>query len=216
MSVHISILSSSKGLKPYALQLSAITKSVEAAVRKLLPVKDIDVVFYDNPEGTIEEVGGIGGFTPSANTVFISLNPRHKHFKRALKEELAYTLAHEFHHAIRFRTPIKKETLLEAIISEGLADHFALEVTGRKKPAPWCIALTRDQKEALLKRASKEWNEEGYDHHAWFYGSALKKLPRWTGYALGYDLVEKYLAVHPRASASTLVADDASQFPLVF
>ena len=211
MSIKIHILSSSKDLKPFVMVLRSVTKSVEISIKKFVPLNDIDVVFYVNPEGTIKEIG-IGGYTPVANTVFISLNPKHPKFREGIKKELPYQLAHEINHAIRFRTPIPKETLFEAMISEGLADRFAMEITNRKNPPAWSVALTTKQKKELLKKASKEWNNSTYDHNAWFYGSTTKKIPRWTAYTLGYDIVADYLQRYPETPASKLVSVQASLF----
>jgi uncharacterized protein YjaZ len=211
MSINIHTLSGSKELKPFVMALKSVTKSVEILIKKLIPLNDIDVVFYVNPEATIKETG-IGGYTPVANTVFISLDSKHPKFREGIKKELPYQLAHEINHAIRFRTPILKETLFEAMISEGLADHFAMEVTGRKNPPAWSTALTAKHKKELLKKASKEWNNSTYDHNAWFYGSIVKKIPRWTAYTLGYDLVTAYLQKHPKILASKIISAKSSVF----
>ena len=140
MTVNSYVLSSSKDLKPFIKELKSITKSVEILIKKFIPQGDIDVVFYDNPEATLKE-NGIGGYTPCANVIFFSLDPRNPKFREGIKKDLLYTLAHEINHAIRFRTPIPQETLFEAMISEGLADHFAMEITGRKKTTSlvYCI-----------------------------------------------------------------------------
>ena len=90
------------------------------------------------------------------------------------------------------------------MISEGLADHFAIEVTGRKKPPAWSISLTDKQKERVFQKASREWNRPIYDHNAWFYGSEKEKIPRWTAYALGYDLVASYLKSIPKHQRQNL------------
>lgn len=193
------------------MELKSITKSVEVLIKKVVSPGDIDVVFYNNPEGTIKEIG-IGGYTPCANVIFISLDPRNPKSKRGIKNELPNTLVHEINHAIRFRTPISKETLFEAMVSEGLADHFAMEITGRKNPPAWATALSSEQKKTLLKRASKEWNASTYDHAAWFYGSTPKKIPRWTAYTLGFDLVATYLQKHPEIAASEIISAKASIF----
>ena len=211
MSIKPHILSSSKDLKPFIKELRAITKSVEILIKKIIPPGNIDVVFYDNPGATLKE-NGIGGYTPCANVIFFSLDPRNPKFREGIKNDLLYTLAHEINHAIRFRTPIPKETLFEAMISEGLADHFAIEVTGRKKPSTWSIALTTKQKKEFFKKASREWNLPTYDHKAWFYGSEEKKIPRWTAYTLGYDIVAKYLQKHPKKPASELISAKSSVF----
>ena len=212
MAINTHILLSSSDIRPYENQLR---QGVDFAVEKtkdLLPLGDIDVVLYDNPQGAIPEIGGIGGYSPTKNIVFISLDPRHKDFKNILDAELLYQLAHEFHHAVRFRTPIEKDTLFEAMISEGLADHFAMQVTGREKPQPWSCALSIEQKKLMTEKATKEGDTVPYDHAAWFYGSKSEVIPRWAGYTLGYDIVEKYLQVRKDVSAGSLVDSEARLF----
>jgi uncharacterized protein YjaZ len=212
MSINIHILSASKDIRIYSDELKSIAEATIASVEKLLPIKDVDIVFYDNPGATIDEIGGIGGFSPNENLIFISLNPRHPNFKKALKEELSFTLAHELHHTIRWQKQVEGDTLLEAMIFEGLADHFAIEATGRSKPSPWSYALTPELKQVFLKKASEEWKNPTYDNNLWFFGSNPEVVPRWTGYTLGYDLVAKYLQTNPGTSASKLVTADALLF----
>jgi len=212
MPINIHILSTSKDIKPYSGELKTIAEATIASVEKLLPIKDVDIVLYDNPKATIDEIGGIGGFSPNANLIFISLNPRHPDFKKAVKEELAFTLAHELHHTIRWQKQVEGDTLLEALIFEGLADHFAQEVTGRNKPSLYSCALTPEQKKVFLKKASEVWNESSYDNNLWFFGLKSDIIPRWTGYTLGYDLVATYLQANPGTSASKLASADASLF----
>lgn len=212
MPINIHILSASKDIRPYSEELKSITEATIASVEKLLPIKDVDIVFYDNPKATIDEIGGIGGFSPNTNLIFISLNPRHPDFKKAVKEELAFTLAHELHHTVRWQKQVEGDTLLEAMVFEGLADHFAQEVTGRNKPSLYSCALTSEQKKILLKKASLEWKQPTYDNNLWFFGSRPDVIPRWTGYTLGYDQVSKYLQVNPGTSASKLVSADTSLF----
>lgn len=98
MSINIHVLSASKEIEPYAEDLRLIASATLADVDKLLPIKNVDIVLYNNPKAAIDEIGGIGGFTPNENIVFISLNPRHPDFKNALKDGLPFTLAHELHH----------------------------------------------------------------------------------------------------------------------
>ena len=212
MSINIHILSASKNIRPYSKELKSIAETTITSVKKLLPIKDIDIVLYDNPEATINEIGGIGGFTPNENLIFISLNPHHPDFNKAIKEEFAFTLAHELQHTIRWQKQVEGDTLLEAMIFEGLADHFAQEVIGRSKPSLYSCALTPEQKKTFLEKASEEWKKPTYDNDLWFFGSKPEIIPRWTGYTLGYDLVAAYLQANPESSASKLVAEDASSF----
>lgn len=212
MSIKTHTLSASKDIRPYSEELKSIAEGTIVSVEKLLPIKDVDIIFYDNPGATIDEIGGIGGFTPNENVVFISLNPHHVGFKNALDDELSFTLAHELHHTIRWQKQVEGDTLLEALVFEGLADHFAIEATGRSKPSPWSHALTPEQKKVFLKKAAEEWNKPTYNHNLWFFGSEPDTIPRWAGYTLGYDLVTAYLRKNPRSSASKLVFADASIF----
>ena len=189
-----------------------IAQSTVVSVKKLLPIKDIDIVFYENPGATIGEVGGIGGFTPNANVIFISLNPQHPNFQKALEEDLSFILAHELHHTIRWQKQVEGDTLLEAIVFEGLAEHFAQEVTGKASPSPWAKALTSEQNVMCLAKAREIWSAPTYDNSLWFLGSDPKVVPRWAGYTIGYNLVEKYLKANLGEKASSLVTADASVF----
>ena len=207
-SVHLHILSSSPQLKPYAGRLKKISEITLKRVGRLLPLTAIDVVLYENPDDAVAEVGGIGGYTPNAHTVLISLDPRNLNFKKAIESELFATLAHELHHAIRWRKPGYGTTLLEALITEGLADHFSIEAGAREIP-PWSRALSAAERTKLLKRA-KRFFSRSYNHADWFFGSTENQIPRWTGYSLGYDLVGEYLKAHPNAKASSLVSTKAS------
>ncbi len=188
-----------------------MAESIEYPIEKLIPLGDIDVVFYYNPEATLKK-SGIGGYTPCANIIFFSLDPMNPNFKQGLKDELSFQLAHEINHAIRFRTPIAKETLFEAMVSEGLADHFAIEITGRRNPPIWSTALTDTQKKEFFAKASKEWDSPTYDHNAWFFGSKIKEIPCWAAYTLGYDLIAAYLERNPKIKPSQLISVDATVF----
>ncbi|MES2216494.1 MAG: DUF2268 domain-containing putative Zn-dependent protease [Patescibacteria group bacterium] len=211
-SINIHVLSASKEIRPYSLELKSVAESAVLSVEKILPIRNIDIVLYDNARATIDEIGGVGGFTPNANTIFISLNPRHPRFKESLSDELTFTIAHELHHTIRWQKEVEGDTLLEALVFEGLADHFAQEITGRKFPSPWSQALTTEQKSVFLEKASKEWDRPTYDNAMWFFGATPEVIPRWTGYTIGYDLVAEYLKSHPGTTAASLVSADASLF----
>lgn len=214
MSINIHILSASKNIEPYSKELKSIAETTITSVKKLLPINDVDIVFYNNPNATFneDEIAGVGGYTPNANTIFISLNPIHSHFSDSLRDKLSFTLSHEFHHTIRWQKQVEGDTLLEALIFEGLAEHFAQEVTERNKPTPYSCALTPEQKKIFLAKASEEWKQPTYDNDLWFFGSKPEIIPRWTGYTLGYDLVATYLQNHPETSASKLAIADASLF----
>ncbi len=203
------ILNSSSKLNSYVEVIEKITAAAIEKINRKLPVESVDIVIYENRRGAIPEIG-IGSITIDPNVVFVSLDSKHKNFSRNLNDHLPRTLAHELHHAMRWRGSGYGKNLSEALITEGLSDHFALEVFGGR-PAPWCTALTEKQKEKLLEKAKKEFFNKDYKHHSWFYGKGNKSIPRWTGYTLGFEIVKDYLEKNLQQKPSTLVNIEAQE-----
>jgi uncharacterized protein YjaZ len=46
-------------------------------------------------------------------------------------------------------------------------------------------------------------------HQAWFFGGGA--LPRWAGYRIGYDIVERFIARHPGETASDLATSPTAR-----
>ncbi len=128
-----------------------------------------------------------------------------------IDDNLERTLIHELNHAARWQTVGYGDTLLEAMISEGLADHFEKEITN-KNPNPWSVALGKSQIKQMMERAENEYNNKNYNHNEWFFGSKEKGIPKWTGYTLGYNLVAEYLKKNPDKKPSQLHALRAEEF----
>ncbi len=162
---------------------------------------NVDVVFLYNPVKVIPHLG-FGGYTPDANTVLISVDTDNAKLAHTIDTELVHTLAHEMHHAMRWRSVGYGDTLGAALVTEGLADHFSVEATGGA-PSLWTQGFTDEALEDLLVRAGAELDNSDYSHADWFFGG--NGLPKWGGYALGYYIVEKYLAAHPGVTAGSLV-----------
>lgn len=152
---------------------------------------------------------GIGGFAPDGFTTDIAINLSFPDLDAVLVERLEITVAHELHHNARWRGPGYGTTLLQHMISEGLADHFAVETLGVALP-PWSRALSDADVDRLLDRARPELDSSTFDRSGWFFGTRVD-IPRWTGYTLGYVLVERFQATDGR-SAAELVNTDANAF----
>ena len=195
-----------------ANHVPAIREVVESTLRRViqvLPLTAVTITVIPDPKRTIPGYG-IGGYTPNANTVSIYLDPTFPEFAQVLSDRLPRTLAHEFHHCLRWRGPGYGRTLFEALITEGLADHFTLELLNGV-PSPWSDAFPRDDTAKYLDLALAELDTKDYNHARWFFrGDHI--LPRWTGYTVGFRLVEAYKAHHPGATATTLVHTPARVF----
>ncbi|NIX39030.1 MAG: peptidase [Gemmatimonadetes bacterium] len=179
-----------------------------AAVRTRLDVTDLRIAFRPELSGVIPELG-IGGYNPSADEVRIYLDPSDPGIPGIVRDEQLRILSHEIHHALRRTTVGYGSTLFHAAVTEGLADHFALEVGGGE-PAPWSVALTPEELEEWMPEVLAGTGS-GYDHEEWFFGTS-PSIPRWTGYAVGFELVGIYLDAHPGSSASGLVGEPADSF----
>lgn len=197
-------------MRPFVPTLRRESVTSIRLIRRLIRVQDVDIIFAANPLATVPH-HGIGGYTPNEHLVLIWLNPRHPKFLSKLKTQLGRTLAHELHHALRWKSIGYGKTLLEALVTEGLADHFELEVFNGK-PELHDVVLSDSQRQNLLNRARTEFKNSYYSHDDWFFGSKHRKIPKWTGYALGFSIVGKYLQAHPHQRPSQLVKTPAKNF----
>ena len=192
-----------------------VTTSADKAFA-LLPHRGqirIDVEF--DPDFVIPETG-VGGFTdPHKGNVHIAVDPYRHNLREVLQTWVPPMVAHELHHSSRIRTgPGYGVTLGAALVSEGLADHFAYEVFPDTPPQPWDHALTMAQEHAVWLKAKLELKFSGYDQRSWFFGTG--GVPRWAGYTLGYDIARRYLETHHRSAsdAVSVNADDVIEgFP---
>jgi uncharacterized protein YjaZ len=111
-------------------------------------------------------------------------------------------------------------TLLECMITEGLADHFMIELLKGDRPA-WTSALTEEEIKQYLVKVKpvlllkhKLWNDE-FTHNyfvPWMFGrKGDNPIPGWTGYTLGWRIVDNYLRAHPEVRATSLVFTPAEE-----
>lgn len=169
---------------------------IEAA--RLMPTPSLDVVVkagnYVIPEK------GHGGFCPEAGVIYITVDPENPAFCKNDAHSIERMFAHELHHAARWTGPGYGSTLGEALVSEGLAGHFSLEIFGGE-PEPW-ENLKSDTIEHYCLQMLENWHCTDYDHNGWFFGTG--DFPRWLGYTAGFNLISKYLAAFPHLKASML------------
>jgi len=204
----IRIVDPAGALQPYAADIRAVTGSTLESADDLISVDGVTITIDADASRAIGGYG-IGGFAPDGSTVEISIDAAFPGLEGILADRLSFTVAHELHHVARWRGPGYGSTLLEAMVSEGLADHFGVELLGAS-PQPWSSAFPEGRTEELLDRARPLF-DSGYDHPAWFFGTD-PTLPRWTGYTLGFRLVERHKRANPGATAVSLVNTPAGAF----
>jgi hypothetical protein len=184
-----------------------LEQTVERA-RTALAVPSLTITVSADPPSTIPG-WGIGGYALDGSGIDIVLDPAYPGLGAVLGERLPPIAAHEIHHVVRWHVPGYGVTLLEVMVSEGLADRFAIELLGSPVP-PWSQAFPESETAHYLDLARPELDSASFDRGAWLFGTS-PRLPRWTGYTLGYRLVEAYQARSGR-SAAQLVHTPASVF----
>jgi uncharacterized protein YjaZ len=209
MSIKLHILNESGRLAPYVGVIQQAYDEVIVKLKNKITLPNVDVVIADSPDGAIPETG-VGGNAYTAHIIFISINPNFHNLDKTISNEIKGTLAHELHHCARMKTIGYGTSLLQALITEGLADHFDLEVNGTE-PKPWSIAIQGGKLEEIRKIAEKSFNDSTYNHFNWFFGSKDLGIPKWAGYSIGFDIVKNYL-IKIGKKPSELVSVDASEF----
>ena len=197
------------GLNTKRDAIEVVVRETISLVNNKMAVENLKIRIKTAPSDVIPEIG-LGGFNPNEHEVIISVDPDFSDLEQTIATELAPLLAHEMHHAKRRRAIGYGSTLLEASVSEGLADCFAMEITGIAPPA-WSVALTGTALEDWIETAENTWTNSPYDHGQWFLGST-PDIPRWTGYAIGFKLVKDFLSENPTRKASDLFNEPANSF----
>ena len=179
-------------------------------ITSIMPIDNVDIVVSDFPRHIIPGYG-LGGIAMTPYRVELYIDPKFPNIKAQIQNKFPQQIAHELHHCMRMRIFGKTKTLLEAIIQDGLADQFGIEVTG-DKPDVWSIAVKGEELQKFLKIAEKEFNNPEYDHVKWFFSHNKGDIPHWAGYSLGFYLVGEYLKNYPESKPSKLYDVPAKNF----
>jgi uncharacterized protein YjaZ len=181
-----------------------VERSADHAL-SLLPRRDpVEIEVKVGGDYVIPEIG-YGGVVRDRDAVTIQVE---RPLRQGAETWVPALIAHELHHVSRLPMRPIGGTLADALVSEGLADHFADEAFPATPPKPWDEALPPAQEEALWLRARPILHrKDGYDHGAWFFGRG--DLLRYAGYRLGYGIVDAYLG--GGRTAADAVAVDAGE-----
>jgi hypothetical protein len=179
--------------------LEAVTAGLKHSQLILSPngLSRVCVLYFspDNPVRT--RMNGVMGFTPGKDLIDLYVSPG-----KDLNSWIVYNAAHEYHHAAWMYLSPERDpygfTLLEYLIFEGRADSFANKVT--KITAPWTHAIAPTLQCQLLTLLKPSLGMQGAILPKVMFGDG-DKYPTWTGYTIGYEIVQSFLRVHPAVPA---------------
>ena len=186
----IHFLTDKKGIRNKQV-INIIEKALVKCYSEIPLLNKKIAVFSTNDPFIKNRMGGVGGYALEEKVITISINPI-----KGWEKELEKCIAHEDSH-LYVSNNNQWKTILDSLISEGIAEVFREEIVGGK-PAPWTKALTEKQaKEVLKKLKSKRKLGKKVEemHQELFLGSKDYKM--WTGYSLGYQIVKKFRKKYP-------------------
>ena len=99
-----------------------------------MPLRDTDMLVKAGENVTPEK--GHLEYAPEPGLIYVTLDPSHKSLRENADRSHERMLAHELHHSSRWDGPGYGDTLGAALVTEGLAGHFAQEAFGGQ-PEPW-------------------------------------------------------------------------------
>jgi len=196
-----------------SIEIISRIRDIMPRIQTLIPADSVTIDLAISSSEVLPMLG-VGARTTSDHSLLFYFDPKNPNFR---VEFIPRGLVHELHHVSRLRMPQWQLTLLECMIMEGLADHFMIEVLNCEQPA-WSRALSDEEvKQYMIKvkpilRMKHEWTKEFNEKYfvPWMFGrTGTEPIPHWTGYTLGWRMVENYLKVHPEARASSLVCTPA-------
>lgn len=183
-----------------------VRKHAKIAAKKL-GIDLINIVIYPNHDLTIPKVGS-GGFAPNSEWIRIAIDPclENKEVEHVIKNIVPLSVYHEMNHVARWRKPGYGNSLIDVIISEGLAIIFAEENWNLFK-APWSEYSQREINKflELFNRRDKK-KDLKYNHAEWFFG---KGKPNWLGYKLGSFIIRNVKSKNPDVESLALVHMDS-------
>ena len=188
------------------------------ACNRALPRPDLNSrVFLFPGDGDsrvlVRQMKGVLGFSLGAQAMMVFLWP-----VDGWQRWLSYTVTHEYVHLVRnllfpralaggklvYTRTKEPDTLLDAMVVEGIADAFATHVHPDMRP-PWIEALDPETEQRLWPRVHRRFKVSDPTEIRRILFGDNDRIPVWTGYTLGYRIVQRYLTVNPTVQPASLI-----------
>ena len=122
---------------------------------------------------------------------------------------LTYTVTHEYAHLVRnlffprafvgnrlvYQKSQEAETLLDAMVAEGIADAFAKDLHTDLDPQ-WTNALSPEAEALVWPKVRRRLAVYDTSEIRRLLSGDNDRIPQWSGYTIGYKLVKGYLDRH--------------------
>jgi hypothetical protein len=156
------------------------------------PKLEIKIVEAKNPKA-LTDLHGVGAFCPSSDLVQISFDTNHPSYPEKSISAGKLALIHELHHASKRYEGVSIDTgsLYETFLYEGQADRFVYKLTGEYTTWIEQTIKTNIANEYMDKfRSEENLPTTPKLYKKWFLGET-SKIPKWTGYIIGYKIAQQ-------------------------
>ncbi len=194
--------------------IDAVKTAEEYVFPKLKVNWDIDLLITNRLYDIIIPEDGVGGRTRTSDFIEFAVNE-----EKATENLISEMVAHELCHAARWgKNDEWINTLFDGMISEGIATYLEAEFAKDRKEKTVFIKTilerTDDENKKILEELRDQLDSNHYDYNTIFF-NGNDKLPRWSGYSLGYYLVKKYLE-KTNKKIEDAFADKYAEFKIAF
>ncbi len=191
----------------------AVKTAEEYVFPKLKVDWDIDLLVTNRLYDIIIPEDGVGGRTRTSDFIEFAINE-----EKATENLISEMVAHELCHAARWgKNDEWINSLFDGMINEGIATYLETEfVEDREEKTVFIKTIlerTNDENEKILEELRGQLDSNEYDYDKIFFNGD-NKLPRWSGYSLGYYLVKKYLKKTDKKIEDAF-ADKYAEFKIV-
>ena len=172
--------------------IDAVKTAEEYVFPKLKVNWDIDLLITNRLYDIIIPEDGVGGRTRTSDFIELAVDE-----EKVTENSISEMVVHELCHAARWgKNDEWINTLFDSMISEGIATYLEAEfVKDREEKTVFIKTIlerTDDENKKILEELRDQLDSNYYDYNTIFF-NGNDKLPRWSGYSLGYYLVKKYL-----------------------
>ncbi len=172
-----------------------------------LPGNDVVVVVMAcDPTNAFvrDQMNGIVGYAPGAGKIWLQINPISPNWRTWLES----TFVHEYHHSLWTALHYTPFDLATYLIFEGRAESF-VRALYPDRIAPWTLPLASDEEAAMWSEIQPLLNSTDWGVMSKYIFGRREGVPEWTGYRLGFKLVQQFINRHPTMPIAEWTALDA-------
>jgi hypothetical protein len=208
------------GTTPDAFRCAVEDAQAQDITGQVLSALQVDAALLSGPPTDVylmpfptRDVGGVST-TKAILIPFWEPNPADRSLLRDYSRIwgfVPFAVAHEYFEVVRYDhigEGRAYETILDNIVTDGMAEAFGSHQTGQDSPSD--TAMTVDVEEQVWGRIQSSLDAVGSPlQDSVMFGDASQGIPTDAGYCIGFHIVRDFLRIHPTATFAQLAGMSA-------